>query len=131
MPYSDASVLDSVKKKLGMDESYTEFDVDLITHINSVFGLLQQIGVGPASGFIIEGKDEKWSDYLVDNSNLKLNMVRSYMYLKVRLMFDPPTTSFTIEAFNNQAKELEWRLNVAADTLLYPITEEIGADDEI
>ncbi|OQA40590.1 MAG: hypothetical protein BWY50_01997 [Spirochaetes bacterium ADurb.Bin315] len=119
MTYSDASILDSIKKKLGLDAGYTEFDVDIITHINSVFATLQQLAVGPTNGFSIEDKEAKWSDYL-PVANPQLNMVRSYMYLKVRLLFDPPTTSFAIESFQNQVKEYEWRLNVTADTLLYP-----------
>lgn len=108
-----ASILTSVKKNLGIDESYTFFDDDILLYINGVFSTLNQLGIGPDDGFAIEDDTATWDTYLADN--LKLNSVKTYMYLKVRLLFDPPTTSFAIEALNNQAKELEWRLNVVRE----------------
>lgn len=108
-----ASILTSVKKNLGIDESYTFFDDDILLYINGVFSTLNQLGIGPDDGFAIEDATATWDTYLADN--LKLNSVKTYMYLKVRLLFDPPTTSFAIEALNNQATELEWRLNVVRE----------------
>lgn len=107
------SILTSVKKALGIEEAYTHFDPDIILHINSVFSVLTQLGVGPDEGFSIEGKDAVWASYLTDGK--KLSFVKSYMYLKVRLLFDPPQSSAAIDSFERQAKELEWRINTAVE----------------
>jgi len=104
------SILKSVKKNLGIEADDTSFDEDVLTHINSVFATLNQLGLGPTDGFEVTGEDELWSTYL--DGNLNRASVRTYMYLKVRIFFDPPTTSFHLEALNKQATELEWRLNV-------------------
>ena len=104
------SILKNVKKNLGIEADDTSFDEDILTHINSVFATLNQLGLGPADGFEVTGEDELWSTYLAGNLNRA--SVRTYMYLKVRIFFDPPTTSFHLEALNRQATELEWRLNV-------------------
>ena len=106
------SILTSVKKMLGITEEYEHFDPDLIIHINSVFMLLRQLGVGPAKGYHITDESNKWSEFLQDSTELE--MVKSYMYLRVRLLFDPPSGGVQ-EAINNQIKEFEWRLNVAVD----------------
>lgn len=108
------SILTSVKKMLGITEEYEQFDADIIMHINSVFVILTQIGVGPTEGFSIKGKGETWTDFMQENS--KLELVKSYMYLKVRLLFDPPLGSAVIEVMNRQISEFEWRLNVAVDS---------------
>ena len=108
------SILTSIKKLLGIEEDYTHFDPDIIMHINTVFMILSQIGVGPPEGFRIEDDIPTWSDY-TDN-NLLLEPVKTYIYLKVRLMFDPPTGSSLIEAMNRQISELEWRLNWVAES---------------
>ena len=107
------SVLTSVKKLLGIDEGYTHFDADIVMHINSVFSILTQMGVGPANGFSITGKDEGWSDFISGGAVLPL--VKSYVGLKVRLLFDPPLSSAAVESMNRQINEFEWRLFVAAD----------------
>lgn len=104
------SILTSTKKVLGIDDSYTEFDLDVIMHINTVLNTLTDLGIGPAEGFMIEDKNAEWSAFVGNNVNL--NSVKTYVYLRVRLLFDPPTTSFTIAAHQEQIKELEWRLNV-------------------
>lgn len=104
------SILTDTKKVLGIEEADTNFDVDVILHINSVFATLNQLGIGPDAGFMIEDKETTWDAYL--GSDLNLNSVKTYMYLKVRLWFDPPQTSFHQEALDKQADELEWRLNV-------------------
>ena len=107
------SILSSIKKILGITEDYKHFDNDLIMHINSVFMILKQLGVGPEDGFAIKDKKSKWTDFLPDGMTLQL--VKSYIGLKVRLLFDPPTSSATIESINRQISEFEWRLNVEVD----------------
>lgn len=107
------SILTSIKKLLGIDESYTVFDPDIIMHINSVFMILTQMGVGPAEGFSIEGEDSTWSDFT--GGNITIESVKTYVYMKVKLMFDPPLSSAHIEALNKQISELEWRLYTSAE----------------
>lgn len=111
------SILNSVKKTLGLAVDYTAFDVDIILHINSVFSTLTQIGVGPEDGYSIENSTPTWDAFIGTDKNL--NSVKSYVYLKVRLLFDPPTTSFAITAMENQIKEIEWRLYVHRDNLTW------------
>lgn len=105
------SILQSIKKLLGIEPDYTYFDQDLIIHINSVLSILSQIGFGPEEGFFITGETETWDDFF-DESNPQMQLVKSYIYLKVRLMFDPPLNSTVINSINMQIAELEWRLNV-------------------
>ena len=108
------SILTSIKKMLGITEDYTHFDTDIVMHINSVFSILTQLGVGPPEGFYIQDKTTIWYEYISDPN--KIEMVKSYMYLKVRLIFDPPSSSSVIEAFNKQISEFEWRLNVSVES---------------
>ncbi|WGH21695.1 hypothetical protein SEA_INKED_6 [Arthrobacter phage Inked] len=106
------SILDTTKKLLGFESDYTAFDLDIITHINSVFSTLQSLGVGPSEGFMITDKEAIWDEFTgLDN----MNSVKSYMYMRVRLMFDPPTTSFHLDSLKKMAEEMEWRLNVQAE----------------
>lgn len=107
------SILTSVKKMLGIPEDYEHFDADIIMHINSVFMILTQLGVGPAEGFTIMDEDAIWSDFIQDKKTIE--SVKSYMYLKVRLLFDPPLSSAVLDSMNRLISELEWRLNVAVD----------------
>lgn len=107
------SILTSIKKLLGITEEYTHFDDDLIIHINSVFATLTQLGVGPSEGFVIVDKNDNWEQFTDDN--VLIESVKSYMYLKVKLLFDPPTSSAVIESTNRMINEFEWRLNVAAE----------------
>lgn len=107
------SILTSIKKLLGIDESYTQFDTDIILHINSVFSILTQLGVGPEEGFFIEDDSAEWTDFLPDSP--KLNFVKSYVQLKVRLLFDPPDKGSLMDAMTRTISELEWRIQVAAD----------------
>lgn len=109
------SILTSIKKLLGPEEEVTNFDTDLIIHINSVLMILTQLGVGPSGGFSISGSSETWSDFLGEDLS-KLESVKSYIYLKVRLLFDPPTSSAVIESYKSLISEFEWRLNVAAES---------------
>ena len=108
-----ASILTSIKKMLGIEEEYEHFDEDVMIHINTTFMALNDLGVGPAAGFSIQDKTKTWTDYLGANGDFQA--VKTYIYLKVKLIFDPPATSFVIEAINRQIAELEWRLNVRAE----------------
>lgn len=108
------SILTSIKKLLGITEEYDQFDPDIIMHINSVFMILTQLGVGPVEGFSIEDDTAVWTDFIQDVK--KLESVKTYIYLKVKLAFDPPLSSAIIESMNRLINELEWRLNVAAES---------------
>lgn len=107
------SILTSIKKLLGIAEDDKSFDVDVITHINTVFLTLNQLGVGPDIPFVIEDETSMWSDFMSDEQ--KLRMVRTYMYLSVKKVFDPPLSSVAMNAITELIKEYEWRLNVAVD----------------
>lgn len=107
------SILTSIKKLLGITEDYTHFDGDLIIHINSVLSTLSQLGAGPSEGFSITGPNETWEDFI--GNNPKIQFVKSYVYLKVKLLFDPPLSSAVAEATNRQISELEWRIFVQTD----------------
>lgn len=107
------SILNSVKHALGLSENYNVFDADVIMHINSTFMTLTQLGVGPVEGFRILDDSEEWQDFIGTSQHLE--SVKTYMYLKVRLLFDPPGTSFAIESMKEMAREYEWRLNVQAE----------------
>lgn len=107
------SILTSIKKMLGITADYTHFDEDIIMHINSVFMILNQLGVGPSDGFYIEDYTTVWADYIDDPS--RLQMIKSYMYMKVKLLFDPPASSTVMKCIEDQIREFEWRLNVAVD----------------
>lgn len=102
------SILTSIKKLLGITEEYEQFDPDIIMHINSVFMILTQMGVGPSKGFRISDKTAVWSDYITNDQNL--DSVKSYIHLKVKLLFDPPLSSSVIECMKQLISELEWRL---------------------
>ena len=109
------SILTSIKKLLLIPAEYEHFDTDLIIHINSVFMTLTQLGVGPAEGFTIKDEEDIWTDFITDPN--KLQSVKTYMYLKVRLLFDPSSLgSATLAAYERQIQELEWRLNVEVET---------------
>ena len=107
------SILTSIKKLLGIAEEYTHFDPDLIIHINSVFMALTQMGVGPSEGFAIEDNSAIWEDFIAEPA--KLQAVKSYVHLRVRLLFDPPQSSAVVESMNRLISEFEWRLHIEAD----------------
>lgn len=108
------SILTSIKKLLGVPEDYDHFDADIIMHINTVFTILTQLGVGPSKGFRIEDETTTWDEF-VSTDSLLYESVKSYIFLKVKLLFDPPLSGTVIESYNRQISELEWRLNVTAD----------------
>lgn len=107
------SILDTIKQLLGIQSDYTAFDMDIIVNINSVFMSLNQLGVGPTECFSIDGSKGTWAEF-VDNS-IDLEAVKTYIYLKVRTIFDPPSSSVVMEAMNRNISELEWRLNVQVE----------------
>lgn len=102
------SILNSVKLQLGILPEYTVFDQQLILAINTAFSILHQLGVGPKDGYAIEDESNRWDEVVTKQS---LNMVKSYVFLKVKLLFDPPATSFVLDAYNKQLAEMEWRIN--------------------
>jgi hypothetical protein len=108
------SVLTSIKKLLGIEEDYTHFDNDIIIHINSTLMTLNQIGVGPDKPVYVVSKANTWNDILGNTEDIEA--VKTYIYLKVRMLFDPPASSFVLEAMKQQASEIEWRLNVQAES---------------
>lgn len=107
------SILLSIKKLLGILENDTHFDTDIMIHINSTFTTLLQLGVGPKSGYRITSSENKWTEFIQDDD--QLDSVKTYVYLKVKLLFDPPLNSFLVDSFKESIKELEWRLNVATE----------------
>lgn len=109
------SILATVKKMLGIDDSYSVFDMDVIVLINSALMSLHQLGVGPKDGFLITDYTQTWKQLLVND--VKLEAAKMYVYLKVKTTFDPPSSSFVQSAYEKQIQELEWRLNVQAESV--------------
>lgn len=107
------SILLNVKKMLGIPPEYDQFDPEIIIHINSVFSILTQLGVGSDEGFSIKDSTASWSDYIPEGKAVE--DIKTYMYLKVRLIFDPPQSSAAIDAMKQLASEFEWRINVGVD----------------
>lgn len=123
------SILDSTKKVLGLPPEYDVFDADILMHINSAFSTLNQLGIGPDEGFMVEDNEATWSTFLGDDK--RFNAVKTYVYLRVRLLFDPPGTAYLVSAMQDQIREHEWRLNVQREDLK-PQTVLVvpGASDE-
>ena len=124
------SILDSIKKLIGTSEEYDVFDSDLIMHINSAFMILCQIGIGPSTPFRIYDRFSTWQDFLPDRDHYQ--SVIDYVYLRCKLIFDPPSSSFVLSSYKEQLSELEWRLNVMAETPTWseqPIQEETEDDE--
>lgn len=111
------SILTSIKNLLGIEEDYEQFDSAIIMHINTVFALLKRMGVGPANGFIIEDAESVWTDFIDYDTDIALEDVKTYIYLKVKMIFDPPSGSAAMEAMKETIKELEWTLNFEADAM--------------
>lgn len=107
------SILNSIKKMLGVDAEYTVFDQELILHINSAFMILNQLGVGPEEGYRIADASNVWSEYTEDES--MVGAIADYIYMRTRLSWDAPQNSATISMYNDKIREFEWRLNVAVD----------------
>lgn len=111
----EESILVSIKKMLGLEADYNAFDTDVIIAINSALMVLSQLG-GCTQGFSITGYNEKWSDMLGDSKLLET--AKLYIYLKTKVAFDPPSSSFVLSSFENQIKEMEWRLNVQFESVV-------------
>lgn len=107
------SILNSIKKLLNISKEDKSFDTDIIIHINSVINMLLQLGVGPKEGFRIKDETETWKDYISEDDNI--DYIKTYIYLKVKNLFDPPLNSSVLEANKQMASELEWRLNIECD----------------
>lgn len=113
----DESILTSIKKLIGIGENDTTFDTDVIMHINSILSILTQLGVGSKQGFTLTSTQDKWTDFLDESDDQRFNLVKSYVYLRVRLLFDPPANSFTQDAIKKQYEEMEWRITVIGDEI--------------
>ena len=111
------SILDSVKKVLNVASGDVSFDEDIIMHINTVFSTLNQLGIGPEIGFMVEDNTAVWSDFL--QGDLRLNNIKSYMYLRCRMLFDPPTIGYQVDAMKEQIREFEWRINVQREGIAW------------
>jgi hypothetical protein len=111
----EESILISTKKILGIDAAYDAFDLDVITHINAAFSALYQLGVGPETGFSIEDDTKVWDDF-ISGDEVIVNACKTYVYLRVRILFDPPMTSFVLTALKEQLQEYEWRINILRET---------------
>jgi len=122
----DGSILDTTKRQLGLDPEDDSFDIEIITHINSIFFVLQQLGVGPVNGYSIENRSEMWSDFIGVE---QISAVKTYMGLKVRLIFDPPSTGPLNQAMENQVNQLEWRLNVHMEGVKWDATPVTSSPD--
>lgn len=128
------SILTSTKKNLGLDESYTVYDEDIITLINSAFATLNQLGIGPEDGYQITNATATWDAFF--GNNLRYNSIKTYVHLSVKLVFDPPPTSYAQAAVEKQKQELEWRLNVVReqtewvdpDPTITPVEENVILD---
>lgn len=107
------SILMTIRKLVCGNPYADHFDTDLLVHINACFSILNQLGVGPENGFVVTDETQSWSSYIADN--YILNMVKTYVTLKVKKVFDPPLTSSVLEAMDKEISQLEWRLNVAVD----------------
>lgn len=110
------SILTSIKKLLGITEEYTDFDTDIIIFINSVFPALLQLGIGPKEGFMIKDASATWQEYL-GNNEIRFGWIKTFIYLKVKMVFDPPLSNSIVESYERTIKELEWRITVGADEI--------------
>lgn len=109
----EENILNSIKKLLGIPEDYTAFDKDIMTHINSVFMILSELGVGPSNGYSLKDGNEKWGDFISDDENLE--GIKTYVYMKVKMIFDPPLNSAVLASMKELISEFEWRINNEAE----------------
>ena len=116
----EESILKTIKQLIGCPDDFEQFDLDLIVHINSAFATLTHLGVGPKEGYRITGADNAWSEF--EDDAQKLSLIKDYVYIKTRLLFDPPTSGSLMDSLKEQLKEMEWRL--------YMLYDLISEDDE-
>ena len=117
------SILTDTKKALGLAEDYTAFDPEIIMHINSVISDLTQLGIGPQTGYMIVNSADTWDELIGDES--RLNSVQAFIYLKVKLLFDPPSVGYIITAMEKMIEEATWRITVAQDEIVHPPPVEV------
>lgn len=121
-PDLENSILSSIKKSLGLEPEVIQFDPDIIICINSILNVLTQIGVGPIKGFSIQSEVETWEDFIGEDK--RLNMIKSYIIMKVKLMFDPPSIAAVLTSYQEMIKEYECRLSYQVDPQdTFPIEE--------
>lgn len=122
----EESILKTIKQLIGCPDGFEQFDLDLTIHINSAFATLTQLGVGPKEGYRITGPDNVWSEFEEDAQ--KSNLIKDYVYIKTRLLFDPPTSSALMDSLKEQLKEMEWRLYI----MYYPVSvdDKKGENDD-
>jgi len=125
----EQSILKSTKKVLGVGPDDVSFDLDIITYINSAFSTLTDLGVGPVGGFAIEAEEAVWADFLA-NDLIKLSKVKTCVFLRAKLLFDPPTSAFLLDAAKEQLREQEWRLNTNREATEWVDPDPPGAGDE-
>lgn len=113
-----SSILEDTKKSLGLAADYTPFDADIVMHINSVLADLTQLGVGPEAGFEISGSAEAWASFIADEP--RLNSVKSYLFLRVKMLFDPPGTGYVLTSMEKMLEKAEWRINMAREEIDHP-----------
>lgn len=121
------SILVETKAALGLAADYTPFDPEIIMHINSVLSDLNQLGIGPEAGFEITDDSQTWTDFLADE--LRLNNVKSYVQLSVKMKFDPPSVGYVLTAMEKQLEKAEWRINVAREEITYPPVVEVPVEE--
>lgn len=109
----EENILNSIKKLLGIPEDYTAFDQDIMIHINSIFMILSELGVGPSNGYSLKDGTEKWGDFISDDENLE--GIKTYVYMKVKTIFDPPLNSAVLASMKELISEFEWRINNEAE----------------
>lgn len=114
----EESILKTIKQLIGCPDDFEQFDLDLAIHINSAFAALTQLGVGPKEGYRITSPDNVWSEFEEDTQ--KSSLIKDYVYIKTRLLFDPPTSSALMDSLKEQLKEMEWRLYI----MYYPVSED-------
>jgi len=108
----EQSILKSTKKMLGVGDDDPTFDLDIMTHINTAISTLTDLGVGPADGYVIDDETDDWDDFLPETDRVKLSQAKTIVYIRVKMLFDPPTSSYLLDAAEKQLRELEWRLSV-------------------
>lgn len=115
--YMNNSILLSIKKMLGIDDSCLVFDLDIIMHINSIFSILNQIGIGPEDGFHINDASSTWDDFMPDlkKDSVRFDLIKTYMYLRVKMLFDPPSVGAVMDSTKNLISEMEWRLKILSE----------------
>lgn len=126
----DESILDSIKQLLGIAKEDDAFDNDILVNINSVFSTLYQLGVGTKEHYFVTNGEETWIAIFAEEQDL-IDFIKLYTYMKVRVIFDPPTSSFVLESLNKQIQEIEWRITVQAESPKYFDSESVDGEPDL